>query len=679
MADNTQEPQHDVLAKMASGKQMTQREVTRLMDTIQVLSSAMSNMLGTYMTASDHWRAHVDTGEIEYDLGLAAALDREAQIGISGHEIAHLRFSSGAKYRRVKSERDRKWAHDLTNMLEDRRVELLMVADFPGLAAPIERLRKAFDAPLVERAMGMAEPHVQFLGAIYGTAFERPFTVTNPEAEKAIAEFRGEIEELVHARSSQQVATAVEREGGMLERLFALRDLPSQDAAKQDPKQVRRLPKPPKDAAPGQDQMGAPDPDDDAALAAAMAALEGGSGAGSDSGASNEGQKPEPGGDSAPGSDGQGGENAPGSGDGAPGDAGAREWAPTQDDLASLPDGHADVLKAIVDSAEAMADARQVGRGGSQGGTVPGGRSQPQELEHARADAELLARQLSGMRAMIGDVRRQVTAARDADETGVDDDRMELVTDDDRYDRILESVHVEASVLTRRLGQVLAENRADRLASVTYRSGQRLSMPGLMQAVADPNHDLVYRRRGRSKNRRYAFALLGDCSGSMRGEKLSQMAYTAILASKAIEDVDGCDIAVYGFASDVAVLKPFGISLEIRGGYLGAFGKQTKLGGSTNMGTAIHRAGADMLARYDESWRRVIMVVTDGQPSRNDRHDVEKVIRSLIRHDDFEFFGIGIQTQGRLAQIFPHWIALADAWELTPALMRMMSKAVVRG
>ncbi len=361
------------------------------------------------------------------------------------------------------------------------------------------------------------------------------------------------------------------------------------------------------------------------------------------------------------------GSAAGGDAGGAGGEAGS--WAPSIDDLASMPDGMDEVLRLVASSAEAMAEV---------GGT-PG---EKQKLEAVRSDAEQLVKSLTGMREMVGAVRKSVNAAQMAADGGVDDDAYGLESDPDEYYRIQTQIRAEASVLSRRLNQVLAENRADRLASVQYRSGQRLSMPGLMRAVADSNHDSVYRRKGRSRNRKYAFAILGDVSGSMRGDKIAQMAYTSILGAEAIAQTDGCELAVYAFAENCVLLKPFDLSLEIRGGYLGDIGTLAEPGsrvgrGATNLGAAVERAGADMLARYDDSWRRVIMVVTDGMPS--DSLAAEHNIRSLVRHDGFDMFGIGIKTQGQLAKLFPHWIRIEDAWELSPALMRMMRKAVVRG
>ena len=87
----------------------------------------------------------------------------------------------------------------------------------------------------------------------------------------------------------------------------------------------------------------------------------------------------------------------------------------------------------------------------------------------------------------------------------------------------------------------------------------------------------------------------------MRGEKMSQMAYAAILASHAIEEAGGCKVAVYAFALDCAVLKPFDVELDVRGGYLGAFGAQRRIGDSRTMiGAGIKRVGSDMLRQFDE-------------------------------------------------------------------------------
>ena len=662
----------EALADIASAapRQMTQREVNKLMDTLQVLSSAMSNMVGTYFTAGDHWQANVETGEITYDLGLAAALDREAQIGVSGHEIAHLRFTQSVKFKRKWSAGDMELVFHIVNIIEDRRIETLMCAEFPGLTDNIERLRVAINKPAVTRAMQMAEPHIQFLGGVYAAAFDREYTATNPAARDALDRYRDEVRALTRAKGSRQIAREVEREGGIADAMFTLRDgLTHQEQAERDPQAVAEQPTPPEEQPPEDwpDVTAGGGSEEQEGEAQGGTGPEGEPGAepGADGtpgdGAGESGESGEPESEKAAGdSTGSGGDGA-GQGDGEPTE-GTGSWQPSQDDLAALPGDMGEVLRKIAASAETMGE---LGRG---------------ELdEHVRADAEQLARSLSGMREMVGSVRKSVMAATSQERGAVDDDRCRLVADGDKYIKILTAVNAEAGVLSRQLTQVLAENRADRLASMTYRDGQRLSMSGVMRAVADPNHDTVYRRRGRSKNRQYAFGLLGDVSGSMAGEKMAQMAYTMVLASSALERADGCEVGAYAFASDCAVLKPFSLPLDIRGGYLGSIHKQGLGGGRTMVGHAIERVGADMLKQFDSSWRRVILVITDGIPS--DGEVAEHNVRSLIRHDDFDFIGIGININnpGRMAQMFPHWVALADAWELGPALMRQMRKVVVKG
>ena len=192
--------------------------------------------------------------------------------------------------------------------------------------------------------------------------------------------------------------------------LLALRDLPASEAVQRDPDAVPQQPQSDSEKQPGgcpdgpgesQEQEGTPAPPE----GQPNGAVDGDDG--SDSGASNEGLEPERDAENAPGAE-PGETEAEATGDtaGRSGGSGATDtaatddgWARPRNDLASLPEAMADVLGKIAPSAEAMAELGGEGRGG-------------QELEHVRADAEQLARSLSGTRDMVGAVRRSVDAAR---------------------------------------------------------------------------------------------------------------------------------------------------------------------------------------------------------------------------------------------------------------------------
>jgi nitric oxide reductase activation protein len=148
------------------------------------------------------------------------------------------------------------------------------------------------------------------------------------------------------------------------------------------------------------------------------------------------------------------------------------------------------------------------------------------------------------------------------------------------------------------------------------------------------------------------------------------------------------DLGVYAFASDTCVVSPFGSPFAERGPYVAGLrqlGSITGLGGATCMGWALTRMAGDMLERFDDDWRKLLVVVTDGYPNScgnrkcDQTQDVGEVVRKLRRDHEFEAVGIGIKVAGMLPGIFNSWATIDTAQELPKELTRSLRRSIRKG
>ena len=711
--------------------QFTQGDVDRLVHRMGALAGGYSNMWGVFLTPGNRWAADPSTGEIEYDLGLAAMLDTDGQTGVMLHEIAHLRYTGNFSVpSSLTDPRDRKYAGFLINLFEDARIEKLLVGEYPGLQKYLDRLRAGYTGEKVTRQFARGKPHMQFLGAIYALLFSTAEpTVTHDKVKVAVKRYRDEILELSEASTTAKMKNGLLRKGGIFDAVRALRDIEAREAAKRaelppamQPGAPPAMAQPP--GQPGQDEAGADAPP-------AM----------------------EPG-NYDPGAMETDGEAMP------PGDVPSALDDPSQRNLdadgnanLTVPDPEAEwqaeqaARKALADAfkdgvADSLKGGSGTGGGAGAGLEVPvGGRREsgeareddedlerddwgsdvdvdldldpvddlfadPDALSPAdvaalppeatdlldemlgdnatdealtpeeRREAQAIRDSLHGTRTIRGRIHSRVAELARRQQVTYDDERFKLIDDEAAYLRVSAAVEQEASVLSRQMLAVLRENRYDRWSAIGYRTGGRLHVRNLAQVPAGKVE--IFRQKNRPKNRQYAAALLVDVSGSMK--KQMKQAVTAItLAADAMDRTTGIEFSLFAFGSQAACIKPFDYKWSARAPKLGAGAALTgKLGGGTNMKDAVERAGADMVRLYGgEDWRRLMIVITDGQP--NDPTGTQRALHDLETNHDVMCVGIGIGNVGRLAAMFASWAMIDTAYELPKALTRALRDHVRRG
>lgn len=121
----------------------------------------------------------------------------------------------------------------------------------------------------------------------------------------------------------------------------------------------------------------------------------------------------------------------------------------------------------------------------------------------------------------------------------------------------------------------------------------------------------VKQRTEKPDEKDYAFLIITDRSGSMRGDKIIEAEETTNTVGNALEAV-GADVMTMDLLSSKAtVTKPFGVEFDQRVDHT----CNATTGGGTPLAQCI-RLGRERLNQYPTSAQKAMLVVTDGQPAK---------------------------------------------------------------
>jgi uncharacterized protein YegL len=653
--------------------ELSPEETDALVHRVAVMAAGLTGEREIDVRPSGRWWTDLEERVLYYDLGLAARLSALARQGVIAHEIGHLRYTGKFRFPKGLSMEDMKWAKMLENLFEDRRIELLMADEFPGIAPGLAKLRSAFTARNVKDTIAKSSPHMQFINGLYSIIFEEQAIASHPdvlvalndhglEARKAVLEptTAGMVRMLIGDKSGV-------RKASIFETLLRLRELGRDEAAVR----AEHSPPPP------------PPPDDpeDADLMPEPAVLP------EDAGL----DLPDP-------------EDEPDPEVGSGGD-------PLAESVAADGDGGAE---GHVDLDDLDGDDEDLDAGDDNGPTPVMEELDEDDLESLTSDAEEmldealkdavdndgldddehdLAKQLAEMlddaqeeKAGVSENMRKASAQRGMI---ADDIAFELPDDADEYDyEIYPRIEKPSSVFGRELDSILEENRMDRYSVIGYESGVRIHRGKLAQAGI--GNSRIFRRRTSRQNRNFAVALLSDCSSSMNGRRIEQACVATSMLAESFDIVRGSELAVYAFASQIACLVPFDMAFFERRGRVAEMGKPEfrndyptsnevtrKLGGLTNMAEALERAKADITDKYGADYQRMIITVTDGQP--NDKDPTKAKVAECGRLG-IECIAVGIELNDDSAKIvsecFPHHVGVDDAQQLPKMLTNLLSKRI---
>lgn len=659
---------------------LTHREVAALVARTKIMTGGLSNMLYVEVVPGAGWAANVDPDHptLMYDVGLAAILAGKPQgdaalTGVIAHEIGHLRSTDALDTMPGVEQKDIPYAHDLLNLVEDKRIEIIMSRTLPGIGAKIDSLRSAMANPALVALMGKLTPDAQLKNAIYAKLWdEGPAVPTDPAAAKAWAKFERLFDGLLaHWRS--MAIPDIAAFASLTPDYMATEDLWEEIMPVYAALTKLRVSVPNPDGGTRDSGTFAPDPGDDDYD-------DGDAGYDYDPDASDD-DDDDPadadGGDADTGADegnaGEGDDDAPTKASGSDDDADSGDdeagditaGVPTTDDIATLP---SDVRARIWGQ---LQDAKDAGLLNDEEA------AKAQEVSDAITTAET----------EIVEAGEQVTDILEAIEQGVDDAAFRFEADPDAYTDLTDDEWDSMFVLGRRFASILRENAYDRWTP-GYKSGARINERSL--AAASVGRMDVFRRKARPKNRRYAVSIVCDTSASMRGSRATNAIKATLMAAGALDTVDGMDVAVYGYGSKCGCLKPFDRSWKSRRDFMGELAGHKFGSNSTYTASAMRRVGDDLVKfqRGNHDVRRLLIVLTDG--TAHDQSALPATIKRLSR-GGVEVIAIGIQmaqagkdgpTQGigdSGRPVYPAWSNIDEVAELPAALKRAIASRVRKG
>lgn len=556
--------------------------------------------------------------------------------GYIDHEAAHVRYTDFAV------EKPPGLAGELTNLLEDVRIERALGAAYPGTRANLGRLV----AYLAEQDPPVPDPqHAiagQVLAALYCLLRARllgQIALTGHAAtlERRISEAlpAGVVTKLLALAFEVRKTTSTAEVKALALRIVEMLE----EKARNDP----------------------------------PAAGESGQSGGSGSDSSAQGTDPL-GLDSASGSDAGAGSAAQGH-DPAGAESSSGADAGTADDPSQGTSGQSGGDDPSRSGAASGSDAGASGDNQAAGDVEAGDPSAPGTADAARRAAlQALLQDGAGAAAGAMDLGQQARQLLDAAAANASAGRMVMA----EYDRCpvnpdplgaCREARAASARLRRRLGTLVqASCEDDRWRA---RRGRRLDSRGLYRlSVDDP---AIFARRLERDGPNTAVALLLDRSSSMRDE--IGLASRAVLATAlALEEIGGVAVwaaAFPGSRSDrVIPLKGFD---ERASRVAGRF--RIHADGGTPLDNALWRAGFELCLRPEP--RRLLIVATDGQP--DDAGACRQVI-ARCRAGGIEVLGLGIGLSlAHVQHVFGarEATAIRAIHELAPALFRVLEQRLV--
>ena len=198
--------------------------------------------------------------------------------------------------------------------------------------------------------------------------------------------------------------------------------------------------------------------------------------------------------------------------------------------------------------------------------------------------------------------------------------------------------------------------------------------PRALFHVAQGTSSAVFRSITKGKSTSTHISLLADCSGSMRGSKEIQARRAAIALNEALQGLPGVSTEILGFTwsefpdGGYGCLHRIAKSARERSA---AGTMDLTAGGGNCDGSAVRWATRRALGVKAD--RRILIVLSDGCPTDGPRpeQDLRAAIDACERHQ-VETIGIGIQDDS-VTRFYPKSVVIHDARELTGAVLQVLA------
>jgi hypothetical protein len=256
------------------------------------------------------------------------------------------------------------------------------------------------------------------------------------------------------------------------------------------------------------------------------------------------------------------------------------------------------------------------------------------------------------------------------------------------YEKVYQEIREYDEELYRRLEQIFLPNvkRNIRLRA----TGPRINLPAVFRWETDkamgkiPDHK-IFERVELPKKRDYAFTILVDLSGSMRGEKVHQTFRGVILLAEVLNRL-GIQNEVIGFQDVTMRFKRFEEDLtdEIREKISGMVDEvYNRNPGGRNQssynddGPCLLEAsqGIEALPAKD----KFLIVLSDGSPEgrRSDADDLTRAVQHILQETKLNLIGVGLgQGTGHVQKYYPTSLPNISVDKLTETLGTLLEEII---
>ena len=232
---------------------------------------------------------------------------------------------------------------------------------------------------------------------------------------------------------------------------------------------------------------------------------------------------------------------------------------------------------------------------------------------------------------------------------------------------LLQEARLKTSGLQTRLRGLVQSTQKKRIR--LQPTGQQIATNQLHR-IATMDTDIFLGKKNK-KTVNTAVQILLDCSGSM-GNDIHTAKVSALATAYALDMLQGVSVGAAAFPgygkNDVNIMSLLGETVTSN---TNAF--DVSVHGLTPMGEAMWWA-ATQLAACNEP-RRIMLVVTDGDPDRGTEDSIEELI-NLCSHSGIECIGLGIGSLV-IADKFPIWRTINNIEELTNAMFEIFKQQLV--
>ncbi len=268
------------------------------------------------------------------------------------------------------------------------------------------------------------------------------------------------------------------------------------------------------------------------------------------------------------------------------------------------------------------------------------------------------------------------------DEIDIVDYSKNLATDNNSLYKKMKAVYSVTGNLSRKVERLIQIYSRDR-----YKYGQkkgRLHNKNLYRATMDEApgfNQRVFKRKFNNDCLDVSVSVLGDCSGSMGGEKMVNMGVSMAMLGKVLGDI-GVNHELAGFTDEPRLVhnmyKAFGSRKMHPDKIIRAVAASGRRMRQNADGDSIALAASRL--SQQKTKRKLLIVLSDGQPAGGNIGDIDaytkKVVKEIEKGKELEIYAIGIMSNS-VKRIYSEHQVISKPSELEVALLQLIKRKII--